>query len=134
MIGWADIWHQQILRPLHDAGPSSVIEPTQEVRFSDDFDSLTDFLVEGDDFAVIAEQGNDEGVDFYVLRCTRAAKTFLEHDTVDGFGETYDAHSLIVYGHYFQQLPVRGHTIQFQQYQWEKEAIHYSHLVLAVKL
>ena len=60
------------------------------MHFSDDFDSLTDFLVEGDDFAVIAEQGNDEGVDFYVLRCTRA-KTFLEHDTVDGFGETYDA-------------------------------------------
>ena len=55
MIEWVDIWHQQILRPLHDAGPSLVIDPTQEVHFSDDFDSLTDFLVEGDDFAVIAE-------------------------------------------------------------------------------
>ena len=31
-------------------------------------------------------------------------ETFLEHDTVDGFGETYDAHSLVVYGHYFQQF------------------------------
>ena len=37
-------------------GPSSLIEPSQEVRFLDDVDRLTDFLAEGDDFAVIAEQ------------------------------------------------------------------------------
>ena len=49
----------------------------------------------------LREQGDDEGVDFYVLHCTHM-KTFLEHDTVDGFGEPCDAHSLIVYGHYFQ--------------------------------
>ena len=59
---------------------------------------------------------------------------FLEQETVDGYGDTYDAHSLVVYGHYFQQMRVRGRSIQFQQYQWDKEVIHYSHLVLAVKL
>lgn len=133
MTEWADKWRQQVLRPLHDVGPSYHIEPSEEVRFSDDVDRLTDFLAEGDDFAVIAEQGNDEGVDYYVLRCTRP-KMFLEQDTVDGYGEPYDAHSLVVYGHYFQQMRVRGRSIQFQQHQWDKEAIHYSHLVLAVKL
>lgn len=112
---------------------TSQVLSLQETRFSDDIDTLTDFLAEGDDFAVIAEEGNEEGVDYYILRCTRP-KLSLEHDTVDGFGFSFDARSMVVFGHYFSQLSVRGRTIQFQQYQWEKEAIHYSHLVLAVKL
>lgn len=133
MNGWADKWHEQILRPLQGPGDIAMSMDTIEMRFSEDADSLTDFLAEGDDFAVIAEDGNAEKVDYYILRCIRP-KMRLQQAMVDDFGLQYDTHSMVVGGHYFQQIPSRGRSIQFQQYQWEKEAIHFSHLVLAVKL
>ncbi|KAI5054661.1 hypothetical protein GOP47_0029806 [Adiantum capillus-veneris] len=92
-----------------------------------------DYLAEGDDFAVIAEEGNAEAVDYYILRCTKA-KYVLQESTVDDYGEAYDAHSMVVLGHYFQQVHGCGHYIHFVQYEWPKVAIHYSHLVLVVEL
>lgn len=132
-IGWADRWHEQILRPLQGPRDTSMPMDAVEMRFSEDADSLTDLLAEGDDFAVIAEDGNDEGVDYYILRCTRP-KMRLQQAMVDDFALPSDAYSMVVGGHYFEQIPSRKRSIQFQQYEWEKEAIHYSHLVLAVKL
>ncbi|KAI5055079.1 hypothetical protein GOP47_0030224 [Adiantum capillus-veneris] len=88
---------------------SSISIDNQATQFLDDANTLTDYLVEGDDFAVIAEEGNAEGVNYYILRCTKAKALF---SAVHGC----------------------GHYIHFIQYEWPKVSIHYSHLVLAVKL
>lgn len=94
---------------------------------------MTDLLAVGDVFAVIAEDGNEEKVDYYILRCTRP-KCILERDTMDDHGFSFDAHSMIVAGRFYAQSHIRRTGIEFVQYQWEKEAMVYSHLVLAVKL
>ena len=94
---------------------------------------MTELLEEGDVYAVIAEEDNDEGVDYYLLRCTRP-KCTLEDDTIDDYGFTFDRHSMVVYGRYYVQIDTRAGHLIFSQYEWEKEAIMYSHLVLAVKL
>ena len=98
-----------------------------------DHDSLTDYLQEGDVFAVIASENNEEHVDYYLLRCTRA-KCTLTADAIDDYGHLFERHSVVVYGRYYTQIATRGGAIVFSRYEWEKEAIMYPHLVLGVKL
>lgn len=102
-----DVWYQQVLWPLASLVP---LEEVAEVRFSEDSDALTDFLVEGDDFAFIAKEGNEERVEYYILCCTRP-KMLLERDTVNDYGFCFDAHSMVVFGHHYRQLHSRGSTI-----------------------
>ena len=81
-------------------------------RCSRDYDSLRDLLEEGDVYAVIAEENNDEGVDYYLLRCTRP-KCTLEDDTIDDYGFTFDYHSMVVYGRYYAQIATCGEHLIF---------------------
>ena len=55
-------------------------------------------------------------------------------DTIDEHGQSYDKYSVVVYGRYYAQVPHHGKGLIFVQYKREKEAIMYSHLVIAVKL
>ena len=68
---------------------------------------MTDLLEKGDVFAVIAEEGNVEGVDYYLLRCTRP-KCTLQELTKDQHGFSFDPHSVVVYGRYYAQISSRG--------------------------
>ena len=68
-------------------------------------------------------------VDYYLLRCTRPKCTLQVH-TTDQHGFGFDPHSVVVYGRYYAQVSSRGGDLFFSQYEWDKEAIHYSHLVL----
>ena len=94
---------------------------------------MTNSLEDGDVFAVIAEEGNIEKVDYYLLQCSRP-KTKLLVDTIDDHGDSYERYSVVVYGRYYAKVTNRGKDIHFVQYEWNKEAIMYSHLVIAVKL
>ena len=68
------------------------------------------------------------------MRCSRPKCTMLE-DTIDDFGLPWPRYSMVVYGRYHAQVSNhRREEVVFSQYEWKKEAIIYSHLVLAVKL
>lgn len=132
---WSDAWFEKVLTPLQvrQDGPLADMIAIGDGQRSVDHDSLTDYLQEGDVFAVIASENNEEHVDYYLLRCTRA-KCTLTADVTDDYGHLFERHSVVVYGRYYAQIATRGGAIVFSQYEWEKEAIMYSHLVLGVKL
>ena len=132
---WADAWFEQVLTPLQvrQIEPSAAILAIGQGQHSTDYDSLTDYLQQSDVFTVIAPNSNEEHVDYYLLRCTRSKCTLTE-DTKDDFGFDFQRHSVVVYGRYYAQVATRARAIVFSQYEWKKEAIIYSHLILAVKL
>ncbi|KAI5076716.1 hypothetical protein GOP47_0008781 [Adiantum capillus-veneris] len=77
MTEWADRWTLQLISPSEGMTTSSSSIDSQATHFSNDADTLTDYLVEGDDFAVIAEEGNEEGAHYYILRSRRRHKIEL---------------------------------------------------------
>ena len=140
---WIPCWSEQRLRPIHH--PSFTTQQEQEhepdillddMLFSTDYDTLTDDLAIGDIFAIIAESDNSEGVEYYLLQCTRA-KSLIHEDMEDGHGETFESHSMVVGGRYFIQITEASEStpyLEFDRYMWKKEAIHFSHLVVGIKL
>jgi hypothetical protein len=46
-----------------------MLKQEDESQFGDDGDALTNMLYIGDNFVVLAEEGNEEGVQYYLLQC-----------------------------------------------------------------
>ena len=90
--------------------------------FSTDYDTLTDDLAIGDIFVVIAESDNSEGVEYYLLHCTRP-KHLIDEAIVDGHGQYFEIHSMIVGGRYFIQTLEYDDSshLEFERYMWKKE-------------
>lgn len=61
-----------------------------------------DLIRTGDNFAVPAIEGNDEGVDFYVLQCTKA-KYEVQKKFTCAWGPEFDVGDLIVEAIYYQK-------------------------------
>lgn len=61
-----------------------------------------DLIRPGDNFAVPAMEGNGEGVEFYVLQCTKA-----KHEVIVGFkcawGPEFEAGDFVIRGNYYQK-------------------------------
>jgi hypothetical protein len=101
--------------------------------YSADYERVSDLVVTGDIFAVIADPENAEGVDYYLLRCTKE-KSKLVQEIVDGDGQQYPTGSVVIEGTYYQQAKIDKNGIQFIEYMPGQRVLHYSHLVIATKL
>jgi hypothetical protein len=126
-----DTWEHVNLDPEADDS----IEDYEGPNISDAYDDITDLLEAGDIFAVIAEPSNAEGVDYYLLQCT-TGKNVLDKDTVDDFDSTYSRGDMVVVGTYFVQTvdPRATRVLIFERYEHHKTCIHFSHLVIGVKI
>ena len=80
---------------------------------------MIDSLEEGDVFVVIADEDNEEKVDYYLLQCSRPKRKLLV-DTIDDHSQSYDRHSVVVYGRYYAQVPNRGEKLDFCAIQMEQ--------------
>lgn len=68
---YAKKWEHITLEPkLGDEIPSDEAQGDYAM-FEGDQDTLRQLLIEGDNYAVNADQHNDEGVDFYILKCIK---------------------------------------------------------------
>ena len=61
-------------------------------------DSLSDALTPGDNFVVISEENNEEGVDFYILKCV-VAKDLTSNEKIDAWGNKIEKNTYMVIGH-----------------------------------
>ena len=57
----------------------------------------------GDNFAVAAEAGNDEGVDFYILQCTKSMYLVEEESVADVWKGVIERSDEVVEGLYYKQ-------------------------------
>jgi hypothetical protein len=94
---------------LHTLEPCAVTEPSNEDddedlawegEEGDNFEAAS--LSVGDNFAIIAEPGNLEGADFYILQCTKGMHVVQEEKRTDSWGGEYDRGDEVVEGLYFK--------------------------------
>ena len=102
--------------------------------YNKDYNELTDVMQIGDVFAVIAEEGNEEEVDYYLLLCTKT-KHSLEASIMDDYGIDYSRGDMVVEGKYYVLGKTRSTKfLLYEQYQWKKKYVQYSHLVIGTRL
>jgi hypothetical protein len=65
-----DHWRVVKIKPLNTRiVHMHMLKQEDESQFGDDGDALTNMLYIGDNFVVLAEDGNEEGVQYYLLQC-----------------------------------------------------------------
>ena len=127
-------WKLEQLTPLPPFGNVSDKEMDNEVVVIDnDYDRVSDMVREGDVFAVIAPENNQEKVHYYLLRCTMSKSTLLQEYN-DPSNYTYPIGSMVLMGHFFEEVKKCKDHIIFQDYQPEVIYAQYSHLVIATRL
>ena len=82
----------------------------------------------GDNFAVPPEEGNEEEVDFYLLKCA-SIKERTMRDQRDGWGNNISKNTFIVKGHWYKYLQNDLYEL------WDNRplAFIYSHLIREIK-
>ena len=78
-------------------------DKSEEPAYEGHFEALSDAIQVGDNFAVNAEEGNKEGVDFYLIKCTNTLEVLKTHE-VDSWGGVFEAGSYILKGFYYKQV------------------------------
>ena len=86
----------------------------------------------GDVFVVIAPPGNDEHVEYFLMRCTHIKSRLLQ-PYVDG-EFTYRFGDLVVMGHFFEKVRRQGDYIIYRDFMLEYIACQYSHLVVVARI
>lgn len=120
-------WEYVTLQPSEDANPDDEIE---DFAYEGHHDDLSDALLIGDNFAVIAPPDNKELADFFVLKCT-AKKQWSEVLIKDAWGNVCLPGSFIVKGLWYQQA--KENPYEFKLLRTKPEATLQSHLVRAIK-
>eukprot|EP01018_Ginkgo_biloba_P009207 Gb_36336 [translate_table: standard] len=88
---------------------------SDECTFSTDYDTISNFLSEGDVFAVIAPPDNPKNVQYYLLRCI-ALKRILNVESTDADGFTYPTGSMVVMGYFFQKIAQNDSYMTYKDY------------------
>ena len=126
------MWQYHTLEPLdNDENSSSDDEEDYTCNgptYSGHADILSDALSVGDNFAVPPEEGNEEEVDFYLLKCA-SIKERTTRDQRDGWGNNISKNTFIVKGHWYKYLQNDLYEL------WDNRplAFIYSHLIRAIK-
>jgi hypothetical protein len=105
-IPWTEEWDVEVL----NASSTAYVRRAMEANFHEDEwdaygvdgDYLAACLQLGDNFAVNAEEGNDEDVDFYIVLCTKALFTATKSFKCK-WGETFNVGDKVVAGKYYQK-------------------------------
>lgn len=93
---------------LSDGGNSD--DELEEPKYEGHYEALSEAIEVGDNFALNAEDGNEEGVDFYLIKCT-STKEQLKADEVDSWGTKIEAGSYILKGFYYKQVDDYCYTL-----------------------
>ena len=92
------------MTPLPPFGNISDVEHDNEALVIDkDYDRLSDLVIEGDVFVVIALVANPEKVHYYLLRCTRS-KIMLMQEFKDSSNYMSGVGSMVLMGHFFVEV------------------------------
>ena len=68
-------WTYLILEPTKE-GEDDDNKINEETAYEGHYDTLSQALVVGDNFAIIAPNNNEEKVDFYIVKCIAAIEDF----------------------------------------------------------
>ncbi|MCO5553258.1 hypothetical protein L7F22_006779 [Adiantum nelumboides] len=68
---YAGKWTHKALKPLSEVPEETEVPEYDAAMFEGSQDMLSEYLIEGDNFLVNANTGNAEGVEFFILRCTK---------------------------------------------------------------
>jgi hypothetical protein len=96
-----------------------------------DRQALAATLEVGDHFAVVAEEGNSEGVDFYILLCQKFLYEVQEASSEDSWGQKVYHGEHIVVGTYYQRRGSSNNS--YVLCGTNRPAFIYSHLVITTK-
>ena len=92
---------------------------------------LSNLLQPGHGFALVALQGNDEKLDYWLAHCVRGKNNLAQPITYDD-GFTYPIGSVVVTGTWLWAYMLRRNGITaFKDYQKHKIILIYSHLIIA---
>ena len=81
-------WRYNTLEPLDNDSQSYKDSDNEECHgatYAGHHDSLSNALTPRDNFVVISEENNEEGVDFYILKCV-VAKDLTSNKKIDAWG------------------------------------------------
>lgn len=93
-------------------------------------DMLSQLILEGDNYAVNVDDQNDEGVDFYILKCVKP-RYLTEKSLTDAWGNKLSRGTYVITGYYYEQSKDNPQHYTFLD---NKGLSHmYSHLVRAIK-
>ena len=109
-----------------DGGNSD--DESEEPIYEGHYEALSDAIQVGDNFAVNAEEGNKEGVDFYLIKCTSTLENLKVHK-VDNWGSVFEAGSHILKGLYYKQVDNYCYKLLGRN-----PVFMYSHLVRCIKI
>eukprot|EP01018_Ginkgo_biloba_P028143 Gb_32992 [translate_table: standard] len=84
-------------------------------------------------FSVIAPPNNLKNMQYYLLRCT-ASKRILNVEFTDADGFIYPTGSMVVMGHFFQNIAQNDSDMTYKDYHIDRIIFQYSHLIVAVRL
>lgn len=124
-------WLYHTLEPLANDSQSygdSDDEEFHGATYAGHYDSLSDALTPGDNFAVTSEENNEEAVDFYILKCV-VAKDLTTNEQIDAWGNKIEKHTYMVTGHWYKSLQANLYEL------WDNKPVVfiYSHLIRAIK-
>lgn len=98
-------WRVVRLRPKA-AGPVqaqiALAEDARNLPDSAGTGALGDIVLLGDNFVIPAEEGNDEGVEFYILQCQKE-KFQVQEDFLDPWGGDFRRGDFVISGSYYQK-------------------------------
>lgn len=124
-------WTHLVLKPLSEVPEEAEVPEDDAAMFEGCHDMLSDYLTEGDNFAVVnAEAENEEGVEFFLLRCTKI-KWMIESIVRDQWGNKCAKNTYVVTWCYYQQKV--GHPNHYTLLDDKGVTNLYSHLVRAIK-
>ncbi|KAI5076022.1 hypothetical protein GOP47_0008087 [Adiantum capillus-veneris] len=121
---YAGKWTHKALKPL------SEVPEDEAAMFEGSQDMLSEYLIEGDNFEVNADAGNAEGVEFFLLRCTKR-KWMTNCILRDKWKNKCDKNTYVVIGCYYQQQEGDPHHYTLLDDRGVTNL--YSHLVRAIK-
>ncbi|KAI5082366.1 hypothetical protein GOP47_0002109 [Adiantum capillus-veneris] len=98
---YAGKWTQKALKPLSEVAEETEVPEDEAAMFEESQDMLSEYLIEGDNFAVNADAGNAEGVEFFLLRCTKR-KWMTSCILRDKWKNKCDKNTYVVTGCYYQ--------------------------------
>ena len=62
-------------------------------------DMLNQPILEGDNYAMNVDNQNDEGVDFYILKCVKT-RYLIEKSVIDAWGKKVSRGTYVIIGYY----------------------------------
>ncbi len=107
----------------------SIPAPNEDASYEGHYDTLSQALIVGDNFAVPAPNDNEKKVDFYIVKCTAAIEEF-HSDAEDDWGSIIGRGSYAIKGFYYCMINEKTYKLLDKK----PEVFIYSHLVRAIKI